>query len=193
MKNTVILYFSFISFLFYSCKPLSVSESYDYNYYAFNTTGIKSSVSTIYKKNKGVLLKIDKARYNFDSSFYKKEFDFIKNKDTMNIYCFCFDATHYYFKDLEFKKGSYFLNIKKKLTEIKGSDLIVSKRVKAIIFKDYYKNNNNIQQKDLLLNSMSFEVIDFSDALNIQLVPMELNDFRDNRFLPKNTNNGKNQ
>ncbi|MCD0476060.1 hypothetical protein LPB87_16805 [Flavobacterium sp. EDS] len=193
MKNTAILYFSFISFLFYSCKPLSVPKSYDYNYYIFNTATIKSFAPIVYNKNKNLLLKTDKAKYNFDPSFYKKQFDFIKNKDTMNIYCFCLDANNYYFKDLEFKKGSYFLNIQKKLTEIKGGDLIVSKKIKSIIFKDYYKNNDNIQQKDLLLNNMTFNVIDFSDSLNIQLVPMSFDEFRDNRFLPKTTNSGNNQ
>lgn len=193
MKNTTILYFVLILFLFNGCSPLTIPKSYDYNYYVFNTTEIKSSSSIIYNKKRSLLLKTDKAKYNFDPSFYKKQFDFVKNKDTMSIYCFCLDANHYYFKDLEFKKGFYFLNNQKTLTEIKGSDLAVSKKVKTIIFKDYYRNNDNIKEKDLLLNNMTFNVIDFSDVLNTQLVPMRLDDFMDNRFLPKNRNNRNNE
>ena len=103
MKNTINLYFIFILLIFQNCKPIQVLESHNYNYYLFNTTGIKPLNSVIYRKGKSFLLKEQKAKYDFDASFYKKQLDIVKGKDTMYIYCFCFDAINYYFKDIKFK------------------------------------------------------------------------------------------
>lgn len=193
MKNTIILYFSFISLLFQSCKSISVLESYNYNYYIFNTAEIKPLTSIEYKKGKFLLSKTRKANYNFDAYFYKKQFDIVKDKDTMYIHCFCIDETNIYFKDLKFKKGSYFLDIQKKLIDVNGSDLKVPKKVKSIIFIDYLTLNpnpastrNKIKRKDILLNDIKFKVLDFSDTLNIKLTSISKDKFWDNNFMPKN-------
>lgn len=121
----------------------------------------------------------------------KKELGFVKNKDTMKLYCFCRELNNYYLKDLKFKKGEYFVNLPKKINWVKGSDIPTDKSFQNIQFKRTY-HINPIQRtssiEDLYFKDMYFQVIDFSDTLNVKLKNIDEKEFWNNSFFPRINN-----
>lgn len=191
MRKLIITFSVLITIL--SCSPIRVMHSYRYNYYIIDNLTSKINSENSYVVDNYVLVKIHKTKYNYDTDFLKKEITLVSNKDTMRIYGFLNNHNNYYFKGLYFKKGDYFLgdyvtNIKK-LTEIYGSDLNLSRKNSKIIFEDYNslpKNGNPKENK--LLKDLKFILIDFSDTTNFKLQLITKEEFWDNTFLPKLSN-----
>lgn len=188
----LILYFSIIV-TFLGCIPIRVMYSYKYNYYIIDNLTSKSYSENSYKLDNYLLIKVRKAKYNFDTDFLKKEISIVNSKDTMRIYGFFDNHNNYYFNQLNFKKGDYFAGnfvaITKNSTKINGSDLNLSKKNNRIIFEDYNtlpKSRN--PKEDKLLKDLKFILIDFSDTINYKLQPITKEEFWDNNFLPKSPN-----
>src|SRR5690554_3680018 len=103
----LLFFFSAILIVFNSCKTIKVIESHHYTYYLLNTNKFNSPYThpIIYNKGNLLLLNKRKARYNFNSHYIKKQLDFVKEKDTMSIFCLCGQSDNYFLKNLHFKKG----------------------------------------------------------------------------------------
>jgi hypothetical protein len=116
-------------------------------------------------------------------SRFKKFFFFINGNDTMAVYTYLSPNSNYYIKDLEFKKGSYFLKINdyRELRWITGSDSKTPKKLHNILFKDY-RNAHWNEVKEIYFRDLNFTSIDLTDTSNIQLVPMSKKEFWDDEF-----------
>jgi hypothetical protein len=117
------------------------------------------------------LFQIDLFRYP------KNQFLFVNENDTMVVYTYLFTSDNYYIKDLEFKKGSYFLKIndyKKLYRRIAGSDSKTPKKLQTTLFKEEY---SYYDKKNIYFKDFAFKVIDLTDTSNIQLVPMSGSEF----------------
>lgn len=208
MKYNLILYSISIIFLFQSCKPLSIIDSYEYSYYILNqsnkfnnTKEIKALKSNVYYNNSFVLFSKKNARYNYDYDFIKKQLDLTRGKDTMSIFCNC-GSVNYFFKNIEFKKGSFvidhndfYIHGSNKMKEIEGKAIKTPIKFQNILFKDYeivYPLTRTLGpdrkwiRKDFTLKDIKFKVIDFSDTINVKLIPITKEDFWSNYFIPKN-------
>jgi len=195
MKQLVL--FCSILFLFNGCNSIKVLKSYNYTYYILNTDRIAYSVnsSIIYNDANFLLISKIKARYNYDSHYIKKQLSFIKEKDTMNIHCLCGQGSNYYLKDLQFKKGDYFLSFDyERVKEVKGSQLNASTKLQNILFEGY-KNisststpRQDVIREDVYFRNLIFKIIDFSNTTSVKLEPMKKEEFWDNGFLPKQSN-----
>lgn len=191
MRKLIITFSVLITIL--SCSPIRVMHSNRYNYYIIDNLTTKIYSENSYVVDNYVLVKIHKAKYNYDTDFLKKEITLVSNKDTMRIYGFFNNHNNYYFEGLYFKKGDYFLGDyvtnAKKLTEIYGSALNLSRKNSKIIFEDYNtlpKSGNPKENK--LLKDLKFILIDFSDTTNYKLQLITKKEFWDNSFLPKQSN-----
>lgn len=131
--------------------------------------------------------------------------DYITNKrgviltqktDTMQLLCFCALTYNYYFKDVKFKKGTYLIQVnhidlfyRQNIYEAKGKKLSIPKSFKKIVFKSTLTRDSIVGygQSNLLLKDIYFNVMDFSDTVNIKLIPIDVKDFFNDNFKP-NTN-----
>lgn len=185
------IYFSIIV-TFLGCSPIRVMYSYKYNYYIIDNLSSKSNSENSIKLDNYLLIKVRKAKYNFDTDFLKKEISIVNRKDTMRIYGFFNNHNNYYIKGLNFKRGNYFLGDfitnTKELTEIYGKELNLSKKNSKIIFEDYNTLAISGNPKvDKQLKDLKFILIDFSDTTNFRLQPITREEFWDNSFLPKSS------
>lgn len=112
-----------------------------------------------------------------DWSFYF----FTKNNDTMRVRYKSYKINdEYYLKDLKFKNGYYEIKFKKEPLKIEGKYIISNKRIRNIIFKNYiYRGvaKEKYNYSDIKLEDMKFKLIDFSDILNVKLIPISKEDF----------------
>lgn len=184
--------FILITLLFQSCKTINVLEFNNYNYYYFKIDKINPPEGFIYHDKKNSFFKIRKARYNYDRSYTKKQFNLVLKKDTMRILCPFIDDSNFYIKNLFFKKGTYYLDISKDLEKINGSNMKAPKQLNSMVFEKYYNLNHTylpdckeIQRKDLLFKDLLFHVIDFKDTKSVNLIPMSVERFWDYKFWPK--------
>jgi hypothetical protein len=195
MKQLVL--FSSILFLLNGCNSIKVLKSYNYTYYILNTDRIAYSVNSSNICNDANFLIISKIKaiYNYDPHYYKKQLSFIKEKDTMNIYCLCGQGSNYYLKDLQFKKGDYFLSFNyERIKEVKGSQLNSSTKLQNILFEDYKKISSasnprqDVIRDDVYFRNLIFKIIDFSNTTSVKLESIKKEEFWDNSFLPKINN-----
>ncbi len=209
MGRILILYFLSIGLL-QSCKPipinesLSIDESYKYSYYVlnFNKKEVMPLDSIVYQNTKSFILLKKSARYNYDPDFIRKEFSIVKEKDTMNIFCFCGPSTNYYFKKINFRKGSYIIKSKDSqywiltpntFQEITGKDIkILNEKAQKILFKNKLLLSRNpalskkeLLRKDVFFKDLEFKAIDFSDTENVKLESVSKEEFWNDRFLEK--------
>jgi hypothetical protein len=107
----------------------------------------------------------------------------------MDIICnHCGSAgTNYYFKNLEFKKGSYELRIEytkkyntkekrfeKDIKYIFGKEIHTSKEVQNILFKNAnYEILRNPKYLDLYFKDLKFIEIDLKDTINVKLKKLD--------------------
>lgn len=211
MRRILILYLSIGIGLLQSCKTIpigdSISKSIKSSYYVFNfdkrgvTPGVTPIDSIVYHNKNLLVLSKRNAHYNYDPGFFKKEFYFIKKKDTMIVFCECGPSTNYYFKEIDFRKGSYIIksdsshyniHIPNIFQEVKGADIKAHKKVQKILFKEYLLlsrnpglNKKELIRKDVFFEDLKFNVIDLSDTVDVKLEPMSKKEFWDNQFFPK--------
>ena len=112
-----------------------------------------------------------------DWSFYS----FIKNNDTMRVRYKSYKINdEYYLKDIKFKKGYYEIKFKKEPVKIEGKYINSNKRIGNIIFKNYVNKEvlkEHYDYSDIKFKNMKFKFIDFSDTLNVKLIPISKTDF----------------
>ena len=123
-----------------------------------------------------------------DIPIIKSKFEFTKQKDTMKLFCFCRELNNYYFKDLKFKKGEYFINLPYEINWIKGLEIKTNRSFQNIKFKRTYLVNHTKKTssiEDLFFEDLFFQIIDFSDTKNIKLEPVNEEEFWHNNFLPR--------
>ncbi len=127
---------------------------------------------------------------------HKAEAILTQKSDTMQLLCFCGRFFNYYFKNVPFKKGTYFIQVndimplnKQSVYKTKGEKLSAPKSIQKILFKNSLVRDLVVGfgKSDLLLKDIEFTVIDLSDTVSIKLVPMSKEDFWDSNFKP-NTN-----
>lgn len=109
----------------------------------------------------------------YGSHYFNKEYIFYKDKDTMNIKCFCGQERNYYFKNLGFKKGNYELKFKMPKKSTIGSKIETAKEVQDIIFKNTYVSDENPTQKDKYFKDLKFIEIDLNDTINVKLTEIK--------------------
>jgi hypothetical protein len=198
MKYKIILLF--ILFL-QSYKPLTAQPGdmvvdYDYCFFSLKNKDITSVNSSIfYNKNFFLFLKYCLIRKTHSEIHYllKSSFVFAKENDTMTVLTYLPYLSNYYIKDLEFKKGSYFLKVSnhKKLEEVNGLDIETQDYMQNILLKkDLFGLDETLLFKkdrfDVNFKDLKFTVIDLRDTLNIQLEPMSRKDFNDINYYSTN-------
>jgi hypothetical protein len=176
-----------------SSDTMLIENEFDDDYYLFTFKKTEKEIISIFDRsyigsdeilfyNKNFfLIKKDCPTY----SCFKKFFFFINGNDTMTVYTYLLPNSSYYIKDLEFKKGSYFLKINdyKKLTWTTGCHSKTPKKLHNILFKDYRSVRNYMdKEKNIYFKDFEFKVIDLTDISNIQLVPMSKQEFWDDKF-----------
>lgn len=103
----------------------------------------------------------------------------LKNKtDSMILKCNCKELNNFYFKNIKFKKGYYIVKMNKEF-QITGDKIRNLSKLNNILFKNTNKYSleevssiNSVYFKDL-----KFKLIDFSDTLNVKLIPISKEDF----------------
>jgi hypothetical protein len=196
MKTLFFYFFIFLSI--YACK-IHAQSSYtdtviiDIKYkdiFIFNTKGsciyLLNSFYTekTYNQKKNI---IGIQRWVGDGFDYiKKEYSFIYKKDTMNIICNCKQYTNIYFKNLEFKKGTYELLVHFELYRslkkiISGNQIKTPKEVQNILFRNAYPWGENGDRKfgDMYFKDLKFIEINLADTVNVKLRKVNDEDFKD--------------
>ena len=194
IQRTIIILI--LTALFINSKAQEVLESYRYDYFIINTDNTIESSSAVYNDSNFLLLTMGQGWYIYDSRFIKKQIYFTQGTDTMQVFCFCFSHTNFYFKNFKFKKGSYFVSfIRDETNIISGDSIMIPSKFQSIVFRDLIALNEqsavlrkDIIRKDGTINDMKFNIIDFSDTINVKLVPLNEEEFWENSFLPKNKN-----
>jgi len=157
------------------------------------------------EKNVGVLFSI----YNKNNFFIQKRrrssdmvprlksgLRLVQKADTMQVFCFCSQENNYYFKNIDFKKGVYFINflngsphasVNKNINELAGWEIKSPRSVHNILFKNtlIHTLEEGYSHENLSFNDIKFKVIDFSDTINIKLIPITKEEFWSNDFIPK--------
>ncbi|ELY2018411.1 hypothetical protein SL053_002336 [Flavobacterium psychrophilum] len=103
---------------------------------------------------------------------FKREYYFVKNKDTMSMICgSCGKAgNYYYFKNIEFQKGNYEFKIENRKNRILGKQIKTSREVQNILFRNAYpwwKKNDDF--KDMYFKDLQFFQFDIKDTINVKL------------------------
>lgn len=176
----------------------SIAESYNNDYYIFHFKNKETRINPLYRDlftNKNIcLLYMPYGAYPWEDFYAKKKFSFIQENDTMTVCIFLYPYCNYYLKDLEFKKGTYFLNIRQydytELEKLRGCNIETPEYLQNILFKDYNEDvyNPSIKRQDTYFKDLKFIVIDFTDTLNVKLEPIDEEKFWDNHYLQKNQN-----
>lgn len=139
-------------------------------------------------KNKSVIITTH-SQSGFMTYRLKLTTNFSKEKDTMTLLCFCEENHNFFVKNVEFKKGTYFIKptngstriIKNSTIPIQlGSQINTPEAIQNMLFKGVFKigqGTNDIQFKDI-----EFKVLDLADTNKVKLVPMIKEEFWDNSF-----------
>ena len=174
--------------LSFNCKAQQVLNSNNYDYYLINTikvSGIESNLTTIYSDNNFILLSTLRFGYIYDAFYFKKQFIFTHEADTMHVFCNCINNINYYFKNFEFKKGSYLLNFGNDSYEIEiGSDIRLPESLQNILFKNHIYRDRRIYERiyqDRHFKDLMFWFIDLD---SVELEPISEKEFWDRDFNP---------
>jgi len=165
----------------------STAKSHKYDYYVLHFKNMETETNTLSSNDDIYLLYSPRGGYPWDDWYRKRVFYFTQECDTMIVCIYENPYTNYYIKDLEFKKGTYYLK-SNYYTEfdIKGSDIKTSKYMQNMLFKDYYTDSHAAIPKaeDIFFKDLKFYVIDFSDTINVKLLPISEKEFWDRDFNP---------
>jgi hypothetical protein len=117
----------------------------------------------------------------YGSHYFKKEYNIVKQQDTMNIKCFCGQERNYYFKNIEFKKGIYELEFKISDYNINGTQIIAQKEQQNILFKNAYPwgESGDRDFRDTYFKDLRFIEIDLADTVNVKLKKVNDEEFKD--------------
>jgi hypothetical protein len=179
MKKTIYLLIPVYLYLS-SCKAQNTiveSKSNDiliFNFKEDNIHPLLDNFNTpLYHNNKLIIFK--QKWQSYGTGYIDKYYYFLnKAKDTMHIRCDCGQERNYYFKNFEFKKGYYKLEIKELPKErLSGSQIQTPKEVQSILFKNAYVPPDEPVQRDVYFKNLKFREIDVSNTINIQLKKVE--------------------
>jgi len=193
-KHHIVLIF--ILFLV-SCKTKQIILGVKNNDIYFVETKEKNVVVlfSIYNKNNFFIQKRGRSRDMVPR--FKKGITLIQKTDTMQVLCFCGQEKNYYFKEIEFKKEVYFVSflndsphvsVNKSVYEITGEKIKTPKSVHNVLFKNtlIHKPKEGYSHENLSFKDIKFKVINFSDTINVKLIPITKEEFWSNDFIPKN-------
>lgn len=189
MKLTKV-YYILIIFLLLGCKTQQlIKDVKRTDIYVVKTKDRKTKVlfaDTYYDRKHNTYIQFRK-RASIDYPKIRKEIMLIKNKDTMLIMSLCHEEYNYYFKDIEFKKGSYFIDARNHKKEISGGDIKTTKEVQNMFLKNTLTHDpqKGYEYKNLFFNHLTFNVVDFLDIINAKLEPMSKKEFMNDSFLGK--------
>ena len=168
----------------------SIAKSYNNDYYIFHFKNKKTSINSLYRylfTNKNTcLLYMPHGAYPWDNFYAKRIFSFVQKNDTMTVCAYLPPYRNYYIKNLEFKNGTYFLNIQHdyaELEKVTGCNIKTPKYLQNILFKDYVKNiyPTSTKYEDKYFKYLKFIVIDFIDV-NVKLESIKKEEFWDRSF-----------
>ena len=164
----------------------SMEQSHKYDYYVLHFKNMETKINTLSSNDSICLLSSPHVGYPWDDWYRKRVFYFTQECDTMTVCIYLEPYNNYYIKDLEFKKGTYFLkpNYYSEFYQINGSDIKTSKYMQNILFKDYVKKiyPTITKYEDRYFKDLKFTVIDFSDTINVKLLPISEEEFWDRDF-----------
>lgn len=175
------------------------TTSYVFDNISFDTKGkdiyviktkdkkIKILISPNYKNKKLFIQNISRDIGDFGiSSPTKKVFTLIHKTDSMFILCSCKPALNFYLKDIKFKKGYCIVQYKKPMQKTLGSKIKTPKSVQNILFKNAlnHSSGGKNSERDLMFKYLKFMVIDFSDTVNVKLLPVSSKAFFDEILYP---------
>src|SRR5690554_3477785 len=104
-----------------SCKPYQFQNSHNYSYYLIENKNLKQVIrnSTLnlnpMHHPKYLLGRMIKPSYKYDFFYTNKILELVQKNDTMKLFCFC-GPENYYFKNFNFKKGKYFIDMQSDTT-----------------------------------------------------------------------------
>jgi hypothetical protein len=151
---------------FSSCKgqkTLIESKSKDIIVFEFEDNNVKSlknkkhitslANDEIFNNNKIII--ITQRWKGYGTGHFDKTYSFIKEKDTMNIYCICGQEANRYIQNIRFQKGNYKLHFENDVI-IKGSEL-ADKELEKLTFKNAYMREEN----NTIIKQAPFKELDF--------------------------------
>lgn len=184
LTKNIIALFIIILFSCQTKKQVNVNNSMENN----NVIDVRGKDIFIIKVN-------EKGTYVTNSSLFSKKMyiqyrkwggvDFsqkvrgllLKNKtDSMILKCNCKELNNFYFKNVKFKKGYYIVKINKEF-QITGDEIRGLSKLNNIFFKNTYSLEEASSIKNVYFKDLKFKLIDFSDTLNVKLIPISKEDF----------------
>lgn len=171
----------------FSCKSQAIdivnSKNKDVIAFFVNQTGEKlKNPKAIYNSRNYFLIQRTRANYNYDRNYHEAYFQFIKDKDTMNIKCYCTQGVNYIFRNLQFKKGTFNVSFDfpkkyneqtKKYVELKniisGNQIKNTKEIQKVLFTNFYVSPDEPIQKDIYFKDLEFIEINLKDSINVKL------------------------
>lgn len=122
---------------------------------------------------------------------FKRGIILINQKDTMHLFCLCKRLENYHFRNIDFKKGTFFIKKIKPFVEQIGKQLHLPRTVQNILFHNtlVHEKSYGYDSKNILLKDVKFKVIDFSEQENFQLIPISKEEFWDRNFTPESLKN----
>lgn len=169
----------------FSCKSQDIvnSKNKDVILFFVNKTREKlENPKAIFNSRNYYLIQRTRANYNYDRNYHEVSFQFIQEKDTMNIKCYCPQGVNYIFRNIQFRKGTFNVSFDfpkkyneqtKKYVELKniisGSQIKNTKEIQNVLFTSAYVSPVEPMQKDIYFKDLEFIEINLKDTVNVKL------------------------
>ncbi|MEO8240645.1 MAG: hypothetical protein ABI576_21250 [Flavobacterium sp.] len=177
------IFYLLVCLIIYSCKSQNVVnvKSQDIFIFDFEDDNIKSIQNIIFLKDNLIISSKKWGGVDLGYGNFKKQFEFIKNKDTMNLKIKN-QYNNLYLKNIQFKKGNYELdflpdNYKNRMkilsNYIKGNQIETTKEVQNIFFNNAFiesTGNPITSNKNLYFKDLKFIEIDLKDSTNVKVI-----------------------